>query len=94
VRGVVETSRLLRNEPPQALRGRRSREARKKGHTTAVGLFKHVTVSDSESLVDHELPIPQPSDRDLLVRLEAVSINSVDARIRSAKETIESSLAY
>lgn len=57
----------------------------------AVGLFKHLPISDPESLVDLELPIPQPSGRDLLVRVDAVSVNPVDTKIRAAKGTIESS---
>ena len=40
--------------------------------------------------MDLESPIPQPSGRDLLVRVEAVSVNPVDAKIRSAKGTIKS----
>jgi zinc-binding alcohol dehydrogenase family protein len=43
-------------------------------------------VSDPKSLVDAELPKPSPSGRDLLVRVEAVSVNPVDTKRRLVKE--------
>jgi hypothetical protein len=35
----------------------------------AVGLTRHLPISDPQSLVDIELPKPAPSERDLLHRL-------------------------
>jgi zinc-binding alcohol dehydrogenase family protein len=40
------------------------------------------TSKDIASLVDIELPVPSPSGRDLLVRVEAVSVNPVDTKRR------------
>ena len=39
-------------------------------------------VSDPNSLVDAELPKPSPAGRDLLVKVEAVSVNPVDTKRR------------
>ena len=38
--------------------------------------------SDPQSLIDVELPEPKPEARDLLVRVEAISVNPVDTKIR------------
>ena len=38
--------------------------------------------SDPNSLIDVELPEPKPEARDLLVRVEAISVNPVDTKIR------------
>jgi len=40
------------------------------------------TSKDISSLVDIELPVPSPSGRDLLVKVEAVSVNPVDTKRR------------
>jgi NADPH:quinone reductase len=40
------------------------------------------TTKDIASLADIELPAPSPSGRDLLVRVEAVSVNPVDTKTR------------
>jgi NADPH2:quinone reductase len=42
------------------------------------------TTPDIDSLVDLELPAPSPSGRDLLVKVEAVSVNPVDTKQRKA----------
>jgi zinc-binding alcohol dehydrogenase family protein len=55
----------------------------------AVGLTKYLPISDSESLVDLELAVPEPSGRDLLVKVEAVSVNPVDTKIRMSKSDVE-----
>lgn len=55
----------------------------------AVGLFKYLPISDPESLLDIEPLTPQPSGRDLLVRVQAVSVNPVDTKIRAPKEGLE-----
>lgn len=46
----------------------------------AVGYRKPLPVSDPASLEDIQLPVPGP--RDLLVRVEAVSVNPVDTKVR------------
>jgi zinc-binding alcohol dehydrogenase family protein len=42
--------------------------------------------SDPQSLIDTEIPRPVARGRDLLVRVEAVSINPVDTKIRASAE--------
>jgi NADPH:quinone reductase len=49
----------------------------------AVGLYQHLPIDKPDSLVDLDLPKPEPSGRDLLVRVEAVSVNPVDTKVRA-----------
>jgi zinc-binding alcohol dehydrogenase family protein len=56
----------------------------------AVALTRYLPVTDPESLVDVELPKPEPQRRDLLVRIEAVSVNPVDTKVRAPKPKVES----
>lgn len=55
----------------------------------AVGLKSYLPISDNQSLLDIELPIPVPGNRDLLVKVEAISVNPVDTKVRSPKPKIE-----
>ncbi|MEU2339649.1 zinc-binding alcohol dehydrogenase family protein [Streptomyces sp. NPDC013172] len=48
----------------------------------AVAYRKSLPVSSAESLLDVELPVPEPGPRDLLVRVEAVAVNPVDHKVR------------
>jgi NADPH2:quinone reductase len=48
----------------------------------AVGYRKSLPIAEDESLVDFEAPAPKPGPRDLLVRIEAVSVNPVDTKVR------------
>lgn len=48
----------------------------------AVGYRHSLPIEDPDSLIDVELPEPEPEARDLLVRIEAVSINPVDTKVR------------
>jgi NADPH2:quinone reductase len=52
----------------------------------AVGYQKSLPISDAKSLVDVELPKPQPAGRDLLVKVQAVSVNPVDTKMRMRAE--------
>ena len=52
----------------------------------AVGLYKHLPISDPHSLIDCELPDPVATRRDLLVRIKAISVNPVDTKVRAPKE--------
>ena len=56
----------------------------------AVALTRYLPVTDPESLLDVELPKPEPQGRDLLVRIEAVSVNPVDTKVRAPKPKVES----
>lgn len=49
----------------------------------AVGYRKSLPISDPDSLVDAELPVPEPGPHDLLVRVEAVSVNPADTKVRA-----------
>lgn len=49
----------------------------------AVGYYKTLPIDDEESLVDLELPAPTPGPRDILVKVEAVSVNPVDTKVRT-----------
>ncbi|MET0581026.1 MAG: alcohol dehydrogenase catalytic domain-containing protein, partial [Pseudoxanthomonas sp.] len=55
----------------------------------AIALTRYLPISDPESLQDVELPKPVASGRDVLVRVEAVSVNPVDTKIRSPKPQVE-----
>lgn len=57
----------------------------------AVGLYRYLPVDDPESLIDVELPQPVATGRDLLVKVEAVSVNPVDTKVRAPKATVEQS---
>jgi NADPH2:quinone reductase len=56
----------------------------------AVALERYLPISDPKSLLDVELPDPQPQGHDLLVRVHAVSVNPVDTKVRSPKDKTES----
>ncbi len=51
----------------------------------AVALTRHLPIDEPDALQDLRLPRPQPGPRDLLVRVEAVSVNPVDAKLRAPK---------
>ncbi|MFC6082188.1 zinc-binding alcohol dehydrogenase family protein [Sphaerisporangium aureirubrum] len=48
-----------------------------------VGYRRSLPVSDPESLENLRLDVPRPGPRDLLVRVEAVSVNPVDTKLRA-----------
>lgn len=48
----------------------------------AVGFRSPLPISDPASLTDIDLPRPEPAGRDILVRIEAVSVNPVDTKMR------------
>ncbi|HEY2097535.1 MAG TPA: zinc-binding alcohol dehydrogenase family protein [Pseudonocardia sp.] len=52
----------------------------------AIGYRKSLPITDPDSLVDAELPIPTPGPHDLLVRVEAVSVNPVDTKVRTGSD--------
>jgi NADPH:quinone reductase len=52
----------------------------------AVGYRKPLPISDPASLEDLEVPVPRPGPRDLLVQVEAVSVNPVDVKVRASAD--------
>jgi len=55
----------------------------------AIGFKTSLPISENESFIAFETPVPQPEGRDLLVKIKAISVNPVDFKIRqnSAKDT-------
>jgi NADPH:quinone reductase len=56
----------------------------------AVALTHYLPIDDPQSLIDMDLPRPDVGAQDLLVRVEAVSVNPVDTKLRSPKPQVES----
>lgn len=56
----------------------------------AVALTRYLPIDDPASLVDVELPRPAAGANDLLVRVEAISVNPVDTKLRAPKPQVES----
>ena len=50
----------------------------------AIGYYTPLPIADGQSLVDLELPVPEPGPRDLRVAVHAVSVNPVDGKQRAA----------
>ena len=48
----------------------------------AVAYRQILPITDPQSLLDVELPEPVPQGRDLLVKVEAISVNPVDTKVR------------
>ncbi len=57
----------------------------------AVGLLEYLPINHPNSLLDVELPVPTPQGRELLVQVQAVSLNPVDTKVRSPKAALETS---
>ena len=48
----------------------------------AVAYQKPLPIADAQSLLDVNLPEPVPGERDLMVDVNAVSVNPVDTKMR------------
>ena len=55
----------------------------------AIALTRYLPINDPESLQDIELAKPVAGGHDVLVRVEAVSVNPVDTKVRSPKPQVE-----
>ncbi|NUU78964.1 zinc-binding alcohol dehydrogenase family protein [Paenibacillus xylanilyticus] len=55
----------------------------------AVALKEYLPIDREDSLIDVELDRPSPQGRDILIRVQAVSINPVDVKVRSPKDRKE-----
>ena len=52
----------------------------------AVAYQKSLPITEANSLVDIELPKPEPKGRELLVEVKAISVNPVDTKVRMRAE--------
>ena len=51
----------------------------------AVGLYKHLPIEDSQSLVNLDIKDPDhPTGHDLLVSIKAISVNPLDTKVRTS----------
>ncbi|MFC3525824.1 zinc-binding alcohol dehydrogenase family protein [Marinococcus halophilus] len=55
----------------------------------AIGFKKHLPIEEDASFEMFDIAKPEPKGRDLLVRVQAVSVNPVDTKIRGANEGTE-----
>ncbi|HSI47385.1 MAG TPA: zinc-binding alcohol dehydrogenase family protein [Ideonella sp.] len=55
----------------------------------AIGYRQNLPADHAEALLDLELPTPEPGPRDLLVRVKAISVNPVDAKVRKGSAPAE-----
>jgi zinc-binding alcohol dehydrogenase family protein len=55
----------------------------------AVGYRQSLPITDARALEDVELPTPTPRPRDLLVRVNAISVNPVDTKVRRSRQPAE-----
>lgn len=56
----------------------------------AVALTRYLPIDDPQSLFDTQLPDPPaPAGHDLLIRVQAVSVNPVDTKVRAPKPQVE-----
>lgn len=55
----------------------------------AVGYLRSLPVDDERSLFDFETDVPRPEGRDLLVEVQAISVNPLDAVQRMRKESVD-----
>lgn len=52
----------------------------------AIGLTRYLPINEPDALLDLTLPVPaDPQGQDLLVQVQAVSVNPVDTKLRGAK---------
>jgi len=50
----------------------------------AIGYRKSLKISDPESLIDVQLPMPEPAPHDLVVEVRAISVNPADVKVRAS----------
>lgn len=55
----------------------------------AVGLTHYLPIDNPQSLLDVVVEKPKATGRDILVKVEAISVNPVDTKVRSPKEKVE-----
>lgn len=55
----------------------------------AIGLHEYLPIEEEDSLIDIEVERPVAVGRDILVKINAISVNPVDAKVRSPKDKKE-----
>nr|MBA3612784.1 zinc-binding alcohol dehydrogenase family protein [Nitrospirales bacterium] len=55
----------------------------------AVGLYQYLPIENEQSLVDVQIDRPNPTGKDLLVKVLAISVNPVDTKVRAPKSDTE-----
>jgi NADPH:quinone reductase len=55
----------------------------------AVGLYRYLPIDHPESLLDLEVDTPTAAGRDLLIEVQAISVNPVDTKRRAPKDLVE-----
>ncbi len=55
----------------------------------AIGLHEYLPIEEENSLIDIEVERPVAVGRDILVKINAISVNPVDAKVRSPKDKKE-----
>ncbi|ANF94751.1 zinc-binding alcohol dehydrogenase family protein [Paenibacillus bovis] len=55
----------------------------------AVGLTRYLPIKQQDSLQDLQIPRPQAKGHDLLVQVQAISVNPVDTKLRAPKDKVE-----
>lgn len=56
----------------------------------AIGLYQYLPIENEKSLVDVQIDVQEPKGRDLLVAVRALSVNPVDAKVRTSQGKTES----
>lgn len=59
----------------------------------AVGYHKSLPIAEAQSLIDVDIPVPEPKGRDLRVSVKAISVNPVDTKMRMRSAPAEGSVA-
>ncbi|MEE9345924.1 MAG: zinc-binding alcohol dehydrogenase family protein [Methylococcales bacterium] len=55
----------------------------------AIGLYNYLPIEDEQSLIDVQIDQPKPGGKDLLVAVQAISVNPVDTKVRAPKQQTE-----
>lgn len=55
----------------------------------AVGFTHYLPITNPDSFLDVDLPMPTPKGRDILVAVYAVAVNPVDTKVRAPKDKVE-----
>ena len=52
----------------------------------AIGFNRPLPISDPQSLVDLDLPDPEYGEQDLLVEVQAITVNPADTKVRASAQ--------